>query len=250
MAHERRLHDEVLAAASYDGRDARDVLLATCPDVYSGTRVAEVLGGPGAGDDFRARYTADRLRFDPDQVYEYGQKLVRDMADGRIGTVETEWDGHQLIEFPGGTEVRRACDMQDVGPDPEVMGRARHAHEVAARVLARADACSDPENAARWRERAEQVDQRARELEAGSMDWLADPDVVHGFNGPPTAAPVNQSTDADQADAAGRWWITPEGIAAIEAECGCNPSAGLADHADTFAPSTVDTRADVDVDGM
>jgi hypothetical protein len=266
MTQERVLHDEVLAAAARTGRDARDVLLDTCPDVYHGARVAEVLGGPGAADDFRARYTHDKLHYDPDHVYEYGHKLVRDMADGRIGTVEADWDGHQLIEFPGGTEVRRACDMQDVGPDPQVMARARHAHQAAQRAYQNAQACTDPDAAARWRETAEHAEQQAHELEAGSMDWLAHPDVVHGFNGPPTAdntttatpEPVDQTTGdhsatnvGDQADEAGRWWITPEGIAAIEPESGHEHAAQVVtDHADTLAPSTVDTNADADVDGM
>ena len=47
-----RLYDTVLTVASWDGRDARPVLIAQDATPADKAAVAQALGGPGAGNEF------------------------------------------------------------------------------------------------------------------------------------------------------------------------------------------------------
>lgn len=217
MIHERELHDKVLARAAETGENPKDVLLELCSDAYYGARIAEAMGGPEARCDFRARHIEQKLA-EPENQDTSG-RLARDMRDGRIGVVRAHHDGHELVEFATGTEVKAACDLQEVGPDPGAMARAQQERQDAAHARLNAEHCADVAAAARWREEADRADQNADRFEAGSMDWLAEPSSIHGFEGPPAAEPDRVQDTAgepstaptrDDSDGVGGVMSTPE----------------------------------------
>ena len=99
------------------------------------------------------------------------------------------------------------------------MAHAEQLREDAERARTNAANCPDAEAAARWQQDAEHLDQEADRVEASSMDWLAEPSGVYGFEGPPPAADPHQQ----RAD-------TAQEVELDESTAGADPDAETVEH--------------------
>lgn len=181
MSHEREIYDQVLAESSAAGTDALSTLLKTCDDGYYGARVAEAIGGEDCASAFRSALREQRLDEPGNQRDD--AELVRGLGDGRIGVVRAAHDGYLRVEFAGGVETVLACDTQAVGPDPEMVQRAALIRQDAHDARRNAAMAFGAQAKAAYMEDAEAADRVADRLWAESMDWLAEPGFVDGFQG-------------------------------------------------------------------
>ncbi|MFI7598413.1 hypothetical protein [Actinoplanes sp. NPDC049681] len=173
-AGERQLHDAVEQQALATGRDTQDLLLEH-PDgeAYNKARVAEVFGGPGAGEAFRDLHTRRALEWAAETADTGNPDIVRRFDDGRTAIAHATHDGRSLLEYADGSrEVINACDTQHVGPDPDVMAGAQASQERADHTREMAALMSSPESAARSLEIADRLQKSADDQRAHAFDWM------------------------------------------------------------------------------
>lgn len=105
---QRRLHDEVTAVAGDTGSDCREVLLLMNASPEDKAAVAEVLGGPGAGDEFLPSPEADTHR-----TQDAADNSVRPGPGNTPGS-EYHNDPRVRVDGSGGYTIHSAGTTQHV----------------------------------------------------------------------------------------------------------------------------------------